>query len=169
MGFRSHYHLQTIKLQHIKGITSILADSVSGLKAVGLYHNLNYQHSQPEHGTPFEPLPLIEQATHTPITVDKNPTKPNLETLAKQFTVAQIENPNIPLGDKSPEDETQLEQKLMSLSKLTPEKITRLPKDDTSATTLSLNCITTHMKTISQMPWASYRKRSLTSTVHSHL
>ena len=42
-----------VKLQNIKGTANILADSVSRLKAVGLYHNLDFQKSQPDLGTPF--------------------------------------------------------------------------------------------------------------------
>ena len=42
-------------------------------------------------------------------------TKPNVETLTEQFTVAQIENPVIPLADVSPEDEAYIENKVMSL------------------------------------------------------
>ena len=47
---------QFAKVQHIIGIANILADSVSRLKAVGLYHNLSFQNSQPELGTPFQPI-----------------------------------------------------------------------------------------------------------------
>ena len=66
-----------IKVEHIKGIVSILADSVSRLKAVGNYHDLNFQNSQPEPGTPLNHGPPMEQATHTPIIVHEfllNPT-----------------------------------------------------------------------------------------------
>ena len=96
------WHLEALpspdiwKYNTLKGIANILADSVSGLKAVGLYYNLDFQHSWPELGTPFEPLPPIEQATHTPIPVDKNPTKYNIQTLTKQFMVAQKEMPKYP-------------------------------------------------------------------------
>ena len=62
---------QHIKVQHIKGIANILADSVSRLKAVGLYHDLDFQKSQPDLGTPFEPLPPAEQATHAPIVINE--------------------------------------------------------------------------------------------------
>ena len=56
---------QCIKLQPIKGIANILAHSVSKLKVVGLYHDLNLQESQPDFGTPFEPLsPLNKQCIH---------------------------------------------------------------------------------------------------------
>ena len=45
-----------VKLQHVKGIGNILADSVSRPKVVGLYHNLDFQKNQPDFGTPFQPL-----------------------------------------------------------------------------------------------------------------
>ena len=114
---------QCIKVQHIKGIANILADSVSRLEAVGLYHILDFQNSQPELGTPYEPLPPMEQATHTPITVQEIFIKTNEESLAKQFTISQIENPDISLEDVSPKDAPHFEKKLMSIPKLTPDKI----------------------------------------------
>ena len=55
-----------VKVQHNKGIAYILADSVSRLRAVGLYHDLNFEDGQQEPGTPFEPLAPVEQSTHTP-------------------------------------------------------------------------------------------------------
>ena len=58
-----------IKLQQIKGIANILADSVSRLKAAGLYHDLDLQKNQPDFGTPFEPLPPVEEAMHASIVV----------------------------------------------------------------------------------------------------
>ena len=58
MGFRSHSHPQTCKVQHTKGIANILADSVSR-QAVGLSHDLYFQNSQTELVTPFEPFPPV--------------------------------------------------------------------------------------------------------------
>ena len=46
-----------VNIQHIMGIANILADSISRLKAVGLYHDLDLHHNQPDLSTPFEPLP----------------------------------------------------------------------------------------------------------------
>ena len=66
-------------------MTNIVADSFSRLKAVGLYHDLDFQNSQQELGTPFEPLPPVDQATHMPITVHKIFIKPDIETLAKKL------------------------------------------------------------------------------------
>ena len=84
-------------MKHIKGIANILADSGSRLKGVGLYHDLDFQNSQPGFCTPFQPLLPVEQVTHASITVHKHFTKPNVGTLGKQFMVSQIENPDIPL------------------------------------------------------------------------
>ena len=120
-----------LKVQHIKNIAIILADSVSRLKAVGLYHDLDFQNSQPELGTTFETLPPMEQATHTPVTVHKISIEPNVKTLAKQFTISQIGNPDISLEDVSPKDEPHLEHKVMSLSKFMPDKIIQLQKNYT--------------------------------------
>ena len=47
-----------VKVQHIKGIANILADSVSRLRAVGLYHNLDFKDNFQELKTPFESLHL---------------------------------------------------------------------------------------------------------------
>ena len=85
-----------IKLQHIKGIANILADSVSRLKAVGLHHNLDFPKSQQDLGTPFEPLPPIEQAMHSPIVVHEISVKNNVETLEKQVTPHKQITPTYP-------------------------------------------------------------------------
>ena len=42
---------RTVKVQHIKGIANILADSVSKLKAVGLYHDIDLKGHQQEFST----------------------------------------------------------------------------------------------------------------------
>ena len=60
-----------IKVQHIKGISNILADFVSRLRAVGLYHDLDFKDGQQELGAPFKPLPPVEQSTHIPIEVNE--------------------------------------------------------------------------------------------------
>ena len=46
-----------INVQHIKGIASILAESVPRIRAVGLYHDLDFKDGQQELSTPFESLP----------------------------------------------------------------------------------------------------------------
>ena len=48
-----------IKVQHIKGIANALADSVSRLRAVGLYHDPNYNDHQQKLRSPFEPCHLL--------------------------------------------------------------------------------------------------------------
>ena len=55
-----------VKVQHIKGMANILADSVSRLRAVGLYNNLDLKDGQQECGTPFKPPSPVEQSTCTP-------------------------------------------------------------------------------------------------------
>ena len=67
MGSRSRH----VKVQHIKGIASVLADSVSRLRAVGFYHDLNSKDHQQEYSSPIEPLPAVEQVTHIPIQVNE--------------------------------------------------------------------------------------------------
>ena len=58
-------NIHICKTAFIKGIANILADSVLRLKAVGLYHDLDFQKSQPDFGTPFKLLPpLNKQHTH---------------------------------------------------------------------------------------------------------
>ena len=120
-----------IKLQQIKGIANILADSVSRLKAVGLYHDLDLQKNQPDFGTPFEPLPPVEEAMHASIVVHEISIKTMYKTPEKQVTNSQTEYPNLPLEDIAPKDAPHLEQNLMSLPELTPYKITLLQQRDT--------------------------------------
>ena len=48
-----------VKVQDIKRIANVLADSVSRLRAVGLYHNLDSKDHQQGFSSPFEPLPPI--------------------------------------------------------------------------------------------------------------
>ena len=60
-----------VKVQHIKGISKIIPDSLSRLRAGGLYHNLDFMDSQQELSIPFEPLSLVKHSTHTPIEVHR--------------------------------------------------------------------------------------------------
>ena len=53
-----------VKLQYIKGIANILTDLISRLKAVGLYHDLDFHKSQPNLGMPSAPLPPVEHTTY---------------------------------------------------------------------------------------------------------
>ena len=128
-----------VKVQHIKGIANTLADYVSRLRAVGLYHNLDFKDGQQELRTPFEPLPPVEQSTHAPIKFHEIIIKLNIENLTQIYDApntlpaTQPEESKMSLDNASPEDIPQLEQKLMSLPELTPEKIITLQKMTHSA------------------------------------
>ena len=67
------------------GVANILADSVSRLKAVGLYHDLDLQNSQLELGRLLDPLSPTEQTIYTPIIVHRVFVKPDVETLEKSL------------------------------------------------------------------------------------
>ena len=92
-----------VKVQHIKGIANILADSVSRLRAVGLYHDLNFNNGQQELGTPFEPLHPGDQLTHTPMEVQEIFIEPSIENLMQNYDtqktlpVTQIEESKLSL------------------------------------------------------------------------
>ena len=130
-----------VKVQHIKGIANVLADSGSRLRAVGLYHDLNFKDGQQEPETPFKPLPPVQQSTHTPIEVQEIFIKPSIENLIqnndtkKIWPVMQTEESKLSLENTSPEDITHLEQKLMSLPELIPKKYYTYKKMTHSATT----------------------------------
>ena len=63
------------------------------LKAVGLYHNPDFQKSQPDLGMPFESLPFIKQPMHLPTVIHKiyiktkYKSKKNRSWSHKQFTL----------------------------------------------------------------------------------
>ena len=44
-----------VNVLHIKGIANVLDDSVSGLRPVGLYHDLDFKDHQQDFSAPFEP------------------------------------------------------------------------------------------------------------------
>ena len=72
-----------VKVQHIKGIANVLADSVSRLRAVGLYHDIDLKDHQQEFSAPFEPLPLAEPATHMLLEVNEAFIAPNIKNSHK--------------------------------------------------------------------------------------
>ena len=74
-----------VKVQHFKGIDSVIADSVSRLRVVGLHHNLDSKDHQQEFKLPFEPLPPVEQATHMPIQVNEIFIAPDIEKLTTNY------------------------------------------------------------------------------------
>ena len=74
-----------VKVQHIKGLGNILADSVSRLKAVGIYHDVNPEDHQKEFSTPFEHLLPVEPVTHTPLEVNEIVIIPDIKRLAQNY------------------------------------------------------------------------------------
>ena len=72
-----------VKVQHIIGIPNVLADSVSRLRAVGLYHDLDFKDHQQE----FSALPPVVSATHMPLVMNEVFIAPNIETLAQNNNV----------------------------------------------------------------------------------
>ena len=58
-----------VKVQHIKGIANVLANSVSRIRAVGLYHDLDFKGHHNKFSAPFEPLLLIHPMTHTTLEI----------------------------------------------------------------------------------------------------
>ena len=110
---------------------------MSRLRVVGLYYGLEFRDNLYELRTPFEPLPPVKQSTHKPIEVPRIFIKPDIENLVQKYNaqnnlpVIQSEESKLSLNNTSPANMPQLEKELMSLSKLTPEKITKLQKNDT--------------------------------------
>ena len=101
---------------------------MSRLRAVGLYHDLDFKDGQQELGTPFEPLPSVKQSTHTSIEVQDIFIKPDIENLVQNYDtqntlpVTQPEESKLSLDNASPEDIPQLKKKkLMSVPELTPK------------------------------------------------
>ena len=85
MGLEATSIPRCIKVQHIKGIANILADSVLRLRAVGIYHDLDFKDHQQELSIPFNPLPPVEQSTHTPIEVNEVFIAPDIENLMQNY------------------------------------------------------------------------------------
>ena len=69
MGLKAAAISRHVKVQHIKGITNILADSVSRFRAVGPYHDFEHIGNLQQLGKPFKLLPTVEQSTYTPIEI----------------------------------------------------------------------------------------------------
>ena len=86
LGLQASAIPRRVTVQHIKGIANILADLVSRLKAVGLYHDIDSSDCQQEFSKPFEPLPPVEPVTHTPIEVNEVSLHLTLKDLCKLKT-----------------------------------------------------------------------------------
>ena len=123
-----------VKVLYIKEIANILADSVSRLRVGGLYHDLELNDHQQEFSAPFEPLPPVELM---PLEVNENFISPNIETCVQNYDTlndlptAWTDEAKLCLENVSSTDIAQLEQNLMSLLELTPDKVTKLQKHHT--------------------------------------
>ena len=124
--------------QQIKGTANVLADSVSRLRAVGLYHDIDLKDCQQEFSTPSEPLPPVEPTSHMLLEVNEVFIAPNIEklsqtddTLHELSTGQTIDDVKLSLENASPVGIPWLEQILMSLTELTSEKVIKLQKNDT--------------------------------------
>ena len=90
----------------------------------------------------FEPIPSVEQSTHTPIEVQEIFIKPDKENLAQKYdtqktlTVTQMDKSKLSLENATPEEISHFEQKLMSLPELTLENIIQLKKMITFCNTI---------------------------------
>ena len=89
---------------------------------------LIFRKSQPDLGTPFEPLPPVEQTTCPPLELNEISVRTNPEAPDKQVTTLPKDDLDLPLESITPENVSKLEQKLMSLPELTLDKITLLQK-----------------------------------------
>ena len=129
MAPQSHNYCQMCQSKHFNGIANILADSVSRLRAASLYHDLDFKDNLQELGTPFQPLPPVEQSTHTLTEIHKIFIKPDIENPTQNYDTQdnlpaiQSEESKLSLDNATPQVFPRLEQKLMSLPGLTPEKI----------------------------------------------
>ena len=85
MGLEAAAKHRRVKVQHIKGIANILADSVSRLKAVGLYHDIDWNDHQQEFSTPFETFPLVDPVTHMSLQVNEVFIAPDIEKLTQTY------------------------------------------------------------------------------------
>ena len=123
--------------QQIKGIASVLTDSVSRHRAVRLYHNLNSKDHQQIFCSPFEPLPPVEQETHMPVQVNEIFVTPEIEKQATSYDAlhdlptVQTDNAKLSLENALPTDILHLELNLMPLPEFVPETVVKLQKNDT--------------------------------------
>ena len=74
-----------VKVQHKKRIVNILADSVSRLTAVGIYHDIDSNDHEQEFSTPFKPLPPVEPVIHTLLEVNDAVINSDIERLMQAY------------------------------------------------------------------------------------
>ena len=83
---------------------------MSRLRAVGLYHDLDFKDNLQELRVPFESLPPVEQSTDTPVEFHKICIRPDIENLTQNYDTEnnlpaiQSEESKLPLDNTSPED-----------------------------------------------------------------
>ena len=106
-----------------------LLTQYQGLKVEGLYHDIDLKDTQQDFSTPFKPLPPVEPTTHMLLEVSEDFIAPDIEKLAQTYdtlpnlpTLQTNDDVRLSLENASPRDIPQLEQNLMSLPELTPEK-----------------------------------------------
>ena len=118
-----------VKVQNIKSIANVFADSASRHRAVGLYHDIDLKDYQHEFSAPFESLPLeVNKAFITPNIKKCTQTYNALHDLPTGQTNDDVK---LSLQNTLPADIPQLEQNLMSLPELTSEKVIKVQKNDT--------------------------------------
>ena len=161
-AYKSKLCTDVSKYNTSKVIAYIIPDSVSRLRTVGLYHDLDFKDGQQELGTPFEPLSPVEQSTHTPIEVQEILLHPvQIYDTQNTLPVTQPKKHILKISHVWNKNE-------MSLPELTPEKIIQLQKMTHSAITQNITCTAIQMKITSQMPWTYYTKKSYILTVPIH-
>ena len=115
----------------------VLADSVSRLRTVGPYHDLDLKDQQQEFSASFEPLPPIEPMNHTPLEVKEVFITLHIEYLRQNYEALHnlystwTDKAKLPLENASPADIPNLELNLMSVSELTRNKLIKLQKSNT--------------------------------------
>ena len=124
-----------VKVQHIRGIANVFADSLPRLKSVGLYHVIDSNDHQQEFSTLLELLPPVEPVTDTLIEMNEAFITPDIDRLLQTYDTL-LDTPTSQAGDDitlslenaSPTEIPQLEENLMSLPELTHEKVIKLQK-----------------------------------------
>ena len=88
---------------------------------------------QQEFSTPFEPFSPVEPVNHTPLEVNEVFIAPDIERLMQTYdtfhdlhTALTNDDIKLSLENALPTDISHLEQKLMSLLELTPEKVIKI-------------------------------------------
>ena len=92
MGLKTTTIPRHVKVQHIKGIPNILADSVSMLKAVDLYHDLDFNDNPRGLRHLLNPY-RVKKATHTLAEIHEIFIKPDIEDLTQNYEMQTAQQP----------------------------------------------------------------------------